>query len=178
MPPAGAAVTTVRGNVFRSGSTDVLPAPVNRSGSRDRPATGANGKPDKITRRLVKTQGVTMQLQELVDGDPQVFSPARIAGVLRTTKSEVAGTPGLGKGALSRASRVKARKTQTRLREMVEILRRVEAYTGSSPLVAYAWFRSEMLPGFAGKTPDQLVREGKAGDVQACLDRIMAGGYA
>ena len=89
-----------------------------------------------------------MQLQELVDGDLQVFSPARLAGVLRTTKAEIAGTLGLSQDALSRASRVQARKTQTRLREMVEILRRVEAYTGSSPLVAYACFRSEVLPGF------------------------------
>ena len=77
-----------------------------------------------------------------------------------------------------RASRVRARRTQTRLREMVEILRRVEAYTGFSPLVAYAWFRSEVLPGFAGKTPGQLVREGEAGYVPAYLDRMVAGGYA
>ena len=119
-----------------------------------------------------------MQLPEIVEGDPQVFSPARIAGALRTTKAEIAGTLGLSRDALSRTSRIRARKTQTRLREMVEILRRVEAYTGSSALVAYAWFRSEALPGFAGQTPDRLVREGKAGHVHAHLDRIMAGGYA
>ena len=28
------------------------------------------------------------------------------------------------------------------------------------------------------ETPDRLVREGKAGDMHACLDRIMAGGNA
>ena len=142
-------------------------------------AVGAGGKkPDMMEHWPVKTWGVVVRLQELVDGDPPVFSPARIAGVLRTTKTEIAGTLGLGQDALSRTSRVQARKTQTRLREMVEILRRVEAYTGASPLVAYAWFRSEVLPGFAGKTPDQLVREGKAGYVHAYLDRIMAGGHA
>ena len=43
-----------------------------------------------------------MQLQELVDGDPQVFSPARLAGVLRTTKAEIVGTLGLSRDALSR----------------------------------------------------------------------------
>ncbi len=131
-----------------------------------------------MARWPLKTWGAAVRLQELVDGDPPVFSPARIAGVLRTTKAELAGTLGLSQDALSRTSRVQARKTQTRLREVVEILRRVEAYTGSSPLVAYAWFRSEVLPGFAGKTPGQLVREGKAGYVHAYLDRIMAGGYA
>ena len=116
-----------------------------------------------------------MQFQEFMDN--QVFSPALIAAALRTTKSEIAGTLGLGKDAFSRTSRVRARKTQVRLRQMMELLNRVEAATGS-PLAAYAWFRSEPLPGFGGATPDLLVREGRADDVRAYLDRIMAGGYA
>ena len=119
-----------------------------------------------------------MRLQELVDTETQVFSPALIAGALRTTKAEIADTLGLSRDALSRSTRVRATKTQTRLREMVEILRRVEDYTGAPALVAYAWFRSEALPGFGGKTPDQLVREGHARYVHAHLDRITAGGYA
>ena len=41
---------------------------------------------------------------------------------------------------------------------MMEILRRVEAHTGCATLVAYAWFRSEPLPGLDGTTPHQLVR--------------------
>ncbi len=116
-----------------------------------------------------------MQFQEYIDD--QVFSPALIAAALRTTRSEIAGTLGLGKDALSRTSRVRARKTQVRLRQMMELLNRVEAATGS-PLAAYAWFRSEPLPGFGGATPDLLLREGRADDVHAYLDRIMAGGYA
>ena len=97
---------------------------------------------------------------------------------MRTTKAEIADTLGLSRDALSRTARIRATKTQTRLREMMEILHRMEGYTGSPPLVAYAWFRSEALPGFAGLTPDQLVRQGKANMVRAHLDRIMAGGYA
>ena len=107
----------------------------------------------------------------------QVFSPTLIADELRTTKSEIAGTLGLGKDAFTRTSRVRARKTQARLRQMLEILNRVEAATGS-PIAAYAWFRAEPLPGFGGATPDRLVREGRADHVHAYLDRIMAGGYA
>ena len=91
-------------------------------------------------------------LQDLVDGDRQVFSPARVAGALRTTKAEIADTLGLSRDALSRTARIRAPKTQTRLREMVEILRRVEDHTGSPPLVAYAWLRSEALPGI--RRPD------------------------
>ena len=119
-----------------------------------------------------------MRLQELVDTETQTFSPALIAGALRTTKAEIADTLGLSRDALSRSTRVQATKTQTRLREMLEILRRVEECTGSPAIVAYAWFRSEALPGFGGKTPDRLVREGHAAYVHAHLDRIMAGGYA
>ena len=110
-------------------------------------------------------------------GEDQAFSPALIADALRTTKSEIAGTLGLGKDAFSRASRVRARKTQVRLRQMLEILNRVEAATGSA-LAAYAWFRAEPLPGFGGATANQLLREGRADHVHAHLDRIMAGGHA
>lgn len=119
-----------------------------------------------------------MQLQELVDGDAQVFSPDLIAGKLRTTKGEIASTLGLSRDAIARTTRVQTRRVQTRLRHMVEILNRVESYNGVPPLVAYAWFRSETLPGFAGKTPNQLVREGNAKHVHAHLDRVMAGGHA
>lgn len=116
-----------------------------------------------------------MQFQEFIADE--AFSPALIADALRTTKAEIAGTLGLGKDAFARASRIRARKTQARLRHMLEILNRVEAVTGS-PLAAYAWFRAEPLPGFGGATPDRLVREGRAEDVHAYLDRIMDGGYA
>ena len=116
-----------------------------------------------------------MQFQAFVEDE--VFSPTLVAEALRTTKSEIAGTLGLGKDAFTRASRIRARKTQVRLRQMLEILNRVEAATGSS-LAAYAWFRAEPLPGFGGATPDQLWRDGRGEDVHAYLDRIMAGGYA
>ena len=116
-----------------------------------------------------------MKFQEFVDD--QVFSPVLIADALCTTRSEIAGTLGLGRDALSRASRIRARKTQDRLRQMLEILDRVEAETRSR-LAAYAWFRAEPLPGFGGATPNLLLREGKADHVHAYLDRVMAGGYA
>ena len=105
------------------------------------------------------------------------FSPDMVASELRTTKSEIAGTIGLASDALSRASRIRAPKTQMRLRQMLEILRRVEVEVGSD-LVAYAWFRSEPLPGFGGMRACELVKEGKADMVHAYLDDVLAGGYA
>lgn len=116
-----------------------------------------------------------MQLAQYTQN--RLFRPELVAEALRTTKHEIAATLGLGKDAFSRAERIRAPKTQTRLREMLEILNRVERQTGSE-LAAYAWFRSEPLPGFGGMTPDQMVRDGHADWVHAYLDRVMAGGYA
>ncbi len=116
-----------------------------------------------------------MQFQNFIEN--QLFSPVLIAEALRTTRAEIADTLGLAKDAFTRTERVKAKKTQMRLRQMLEILHRVEDATGS-PLAAYAWFRAEELPGFGGMTADQLVRDGKADYVHDHLDRVMAGGYA
>ena len=116
-----------------------------------------------------------MKFQEFITDE--AFSPALIADALRTTKSEIVGTLGLGKDAFARTSRVRARKTQARLRQMLEILNCAEVVNGS-PLAAYAWFRAEPLPGFGGATADQPVRGGRAEHVHAYLDRITVGGYA
>jgi hypothetical protein len=106
-----------------------------------------------------------------------LFAPARIAEALRTTKDEVARTVGLGRDALMRPDRVQSPKTQKRLREMVEILNRVEPRFGSA-LIAYAWYRSEPLAGFGGLTPMQLVQGGKAAEVMDYIDAVDAGLYA
>ena len=119
-----------------------------------------------------------MDMRALIDEETRAFSPARVAAALRTTTAEIADTLGLDRDSLSRNARIRAGETQTRLREMLEILNRVETHNGASCLMAYAWFRSEALPGFAGKAADQLVREGKARHVHAYLDDLMAGGYA
>ena len=116
-----------------------------------------------------------MNLQHLAsDG---IFAPAQIAAALRTTNDELARTIGLGKDAVQRKARVASDKTQRRLREMVEVLNKVEPRFGSA-LIAYAWYRSEPLAGFDGMTAMQLVREGRASDVLDYVDAIDAGVYA
>lgn len=105
------------------------------------------------------------------------FAPSRIAAVLSTTRDEVARTVGLGRDAVSRRDRIASPKTQKRLREMVEILNRLEPRFGSA-LIAYAWYRSEPLAGFAGLTAMQLVRIGRAADVMDYLDAVEAGVHA
>lgn len=109
--------------------------------------------------------------------DHGLFEPKKIADTLRTTIEEIARTAGLGKDAVQRKDRLRSDKTQRRLREMIEIVNKVEPRFGSA-LMAYAWYRSEPLPGFSGQTAMQLVRDGRAEDVLDYIDAIDAGVYA
>ncbi|TPI57420.1 MULTISPECIES: antitoxin Xre/MbcA/ParS toxin-binding domain-containing protein [unclassified Mesorhizobium] len=109
--------------------------------------------------------------------DDGLFAPKKIADAFRTTSEEIARTAGLGKDAVQRRERVRSDKTQRRLREMVEIVNKVEPRFGSA-LIAYAWYRSEPLPGFSGQTAMQLVREGRAAELLDFIDAVDAGIYA
>lgn len=106
-----------------------------------------------------------------------IFAPRKIAVALRTTSEEVARTAGLGRDAIQRQDRMRSTKTQRRLRELIEIVTKVEPRFGSA-LVAYAWYRSEPLSGFSGLTAMQLVREGRAGEVLDYIDAVDAGVHA
>ena len=106
-----------------------------------------------------------------------MFAPRKIADVLRTSSDDVARTLGLGRDALQRKDRVGSDKTQRRLREMVELLNKVEPRFGSA-LIAYAWYRSEPLAGFSGQSAMQLVRDGRAQEVLDYIDAVDAGVHA
>ena len=109
--------------------------------------------------------------------DNGLFAPRKIADTLRTTSAEVARSAGLGRDAVQRKDRLGSDRTQRRLREMVEVLNKVEPRFGSA-LMAYAWYRSEPLPGFSGQTAMQLVRDGRAEEVLDYIDAVDAGLYA
>ncbi|MGO4440588.1 antitoxin Xre/MbcA/ParS toxin-binding domain-containing protein [Rhizobium sp. RAF56] len=109
--------------------------------------------------------------------DDGVFAPRKIADALHTTSEEIARTAGLGKDAIQRRDRVRSDKTQRRLREMIEVINKVEPRFGSA-LMAYAWYRSEPLSGFSGQTAMQLVRSGRAEDVLDYIDAVDAGVHA
>lgn len=106
-----------------------------------------------------------------------LFAPRKIAEFLLTTGEDVARTVGLGKDAVQRKDRIGSDKTQRRLREMVEVLNRVAPRFGS-PVLAYAWYRSEPLAGFAGQTAMYLVKAGRADEVLDYLDAVDAGLHA
>ena len=106
-----------------------------------------------------------------------VLPPQLIAIKLHTSKSKLADTLDLSRESLSQFSGIYAPEMQARLREMMELLIRVDNETGSLP-VANDWFRSESLPGIGGKIPNQLVREGNTNHVHSQLNRILSVGYA
>lgn len=106
-----------------------------------------------------------------------LFAPRKIAAALCTSSEDVARSLGLGKDAVQRKERVRSEKTQRRLREMVEVLNKVEPRFGST-LLAYAWYRSEPLAGFSGQTAMQLVKAGRADDVLDYVDAVDAGIHA
>lgn len=105
------------------------------------------------------------------------FVPRKIADALQTTSGDVAWVIGLGKDAIQRKDRVVSNKTQQRLRELVEVINKLEPRFGS-PTMAYAWYRSEPLPGFSGQTAMQLLREGRANEVLDYIDAVDAGVFA
>ena len=72
--------------------------------------------------------------------DNGLFAPRKIAEAFRTTSEEVARTAGLGRDAVQRKDRIRSDKTQRRLREMVEVINKVEPRLGSQ-LMAYAGYR-------------------------------------
>lgn len=105
------------------------------------------------------------------------LAPRKIIEALRTTSDELARSLGLGKDAIQRKERIASDRTQRRLRQMVEVLNKVEPRFGS-PLLAYAWYRSEPLAGFSGQTAMQLVQSNRADDVLTYIDAVDAGVHA
>ena len=116
-----------------------------------------------------------MAIQNYADNG--AFAPRKIVDALRTTSDELARSLGLGKDAIQRKDRIASDRTQRRLRQMVEVLNKVEPRFGSE-LMAYAWYRSEPLPGFDGRTAMQLGQEGKAQQVLEYIDAVDAGVFA
>lgn len=109
--------------------------------------------------------------------DQGTVATDRLARALHITKTELASAIGLSRDAVSKRDRLSSRRTQTRLRDTVEIIHRAAQWAGS-PGHAFAWFRAQPLPSFGDKTAEDLVKEGRAQAVKDYLSRIAEGGFA
>ena len=112
-----------------------------------------------------------------VMGQDGKIEPGLLILELRITRTELATAFGLSRDAVSKTSRIGARATQARLRDVSEIIARVLPWAGSVPQ-AFAWYRAQPIPSFGDQTPEDLVKEGRAEAVKAYLSRIAVGGYA
>lgn len=115
-------------------------------------------------------------LDEVIGRDGAI-EPDRLSDVLRVSKGELALASGLSRDAVSKTARLRAPATQTRLREVTEVINRVLPWSGSVQQ-AFAWYRSQPIPAFGDQTAEDLVRAGRAEHLMRYLSGIAAGGYA
>lgn len=101
----------------------------------------------------------------------------RVADTFRMTKGQLAETIGVGVATISRAERRTAPRTQSRVREMLEILSRVREWAGGETQ-AMAWYRAQPIPALDGRTPEALVKAGEASAVRDYLDHLALGEFA
>ena len=101
----------------------------------------------------------------------------RVAKSFGISKVQLAETVGLKGEALYKRSRIRAPKTQSRVREMLEIISLISEWAGGKDQ-AMAWYRAQRIPAFGGRTAEALVKSGKATAVRDYLDHIAMGGFA
>lgn len=103
--------------------------------------------------------------------------PLKISRDLGISKSDLADTLGLPADALLRVERIMADKTQSRLSELLEILSRVEAWSGGLR-PAFAWYRSQGIAALGDETAEAMVKTNRAAHVRTYLNAIAAGSFA
>ncbi len=116
--------------------------------------------------------GSTLSVTE--SGSPFV-SARRLADTLGVTMSELAALSGLARNTLATPSGT--RKADAALSPLVRILSMATEMTGSEQRAAI-WFKQQPIPGWAGKTAFDIVRDGKADKVLAYLEAVRSGVYA
>jgi ribosome-binding protein aMBF1 (putative translation factor) len=124
----------------------------------------------KATKRLFVARRMPLKPDGLVAID-------EATATFQMSRAKLAETVGVAPATLQRSARASAQKTQTRLREMIEIVKRVSGWAGG-PMQAMAWYRAEPLPEFGGRTAESLVKAGKAAAVRDYLDGVALGNFA
>jgi uncharacterized protein (DUF2384 family) len=101
----------------------------------------------------------------------------RVADIFHMSRAQLAETAGLAATSISKADRSNAPKAQLRMTEMLEIIARIRDWAGGEAQ-AMAWYRSQPIPALDGRTPEALVKSGKASAVRDYLDHLALGGFA
>lgn len=101
----------------------------------------------------------------------------RVAETFRMSKGQLAETAGLATATLSKSDRRAGARAQRRMTEMLEIISRIREWAGGEAQ-AMAWYRSQPIPALDSRTPEALVKAGRAGSVREYLDHLALGGFA
>jgi DNA-binding phage protein len=101
----------------------------------------------------------------------------RVAEAFGMSQTQLALTLGLSRDSLYKAKRAESGKTQTRVREMLEVIVRVMPWAGGQQQ-AMAWYRAQPIAAFGDRTAEALVKEGKASMVRDYLDFMAQGNFA
>ncbi len=101
----------------------------------------------------------------------------KVAATFGMSKGQLAETIGVSREALYKLARLEAPKTQSRLKEMLEIVSRVSGWAGGKEQ-AMAWYRAQPIAAFGGRTAEALVKDGQAGALRDYLDHVALGGFA
>jgi hypothetical protein len=109
------------------------------------------------------------------DGESTYLSARRIATLLGVTLSELAALAGVARNALT--AKTGSRKGDVALSPIVRILELASERAGDDQRAAI-WFKHQPIPGWAGKSAYDLVRERKADKVLAYLEAMQSGAYA
>lgn len=111
----------------------------------------------------------------LAGGDGPYLSARRVADTLGLTLSELAGLIGVARNTLTATTG--ARKVDAALSPIVRIVAMAAEMAGGEQRAAL-WFKHQPIPGWAGMTALDLVREKKADKVLAYLEAVRSGIYA
>ncbi|CAH1688396.1 conserved hypothetical protein [Hyphomicrobiales bacterium] len=109
------------------------------------------------------------------EDDAPFLSARRIAALLGVTLTELAALAGVARNTLTAKSG--ARKVDQALSPVARIVAMASEMAGGDERAAL-WFKHQPIPGWAGKTAYDLVREGKADKVLAYLEAVRSGVYA
>ncbi len=156
---------------------------MSRSNKRAAGGRHAVGKSERVVVKksvsAIKTRSAAVEFETttrfmLSSGHVDVDT---LAAEFNVTKAALAQSLGFAEETLQRSARASAQKTQQRLREMLEILTRVEPWAGGMPQ-AMGWYRGQGIPALGDQTAEALVKNDQAAVVRAYLDSIATGAFA
>jgi hypothetical protein len=113
--------------------------------------------------------------QHFHDTGAPFLSARLLAEGLGITLTELASLAGVARNTLTAKSG--ARKVDQALSPVVRIIAMAGEMSGDESRAA-GWFKHQPIPGWAGKTACDLVRERKADKVIAYLEAVRSGAYA